>query len=144
MAYLSAEAVDSWLENSKFTVDSIDPNRELVCAQKVIGRLRGSYDTSTWVDESTSPPLVIQLVAMLYAAAHYRYHYSEDLEEGVGLNWAEWLEGSAEAYIASLLDGSIILEEGELTDTGLLRPAFYPNDESSIDDPAKFRMMMEF
>jgi hypothetical protein len=81
---------------------------------------------------------------MLYAAAVYRRQYSEDLVDGTGLNWAQWLEKSVEGYITSLLDGTIILDEAVLDDSGLRLPAFYPTDLSSIDDPAKFTMMTSF
>jgi hypothetical protein len=138
------EDVNSWIETSKLSVDGVETQVEVIAVNQVIGRLAARYDTSLWVNRASSPSLAIQLTAMLYAAAVYRRQYSEDLVDGTGLNWAQWLEKSVEGYITSLLDGTIILDEAVLDDSGLRLPAFYPTDLSSIDDPAKFTMMTSF
>jgi len=144
MSYLVPEDANSWLETTKLSVDIIEPQVEVVAVNQVIGRMAARYDVTLWVDRVGSPALVIQLTAMLYAAAIYRRQYSEDLVDGTGLNWAQWLEKSVEGYITSLLDGTIILDEDILDDSGLRLPAFYPTDMSSIDDPPKFTMMASF
>lgn len=125
--YLDPADVNNWFEGSKLTLDQINVGIETVAATTIVGRLTNAYDTSSWVDESTTPALVIQLIAMHYAAAYYRRAYSEDLVDGVGLNWAEWLERSVEGYITMILDGAIDLE-GE-TETGYGLPSFYPDDD---------------
>jgi hypothetical protein len=144
MSYLVPGDVDSWLESSKLSVPSIEPPVEVFAVNQVIGRLAARYDTSLWVDRASTPALPVQLIAMLYAAAAYRRQYGEDLVDGTGLNWAQWLEKSVEGYITSLLDGTIIIDQDVLDDSGLRLPAFYPNDMSSVCDPAKFTMMLSF
>jgi hypothetical protein len=135
---------NAWLESSKSTISDIEPQMEVFAVNQVVGALAARYDVTLWVDRAGSPDLVIQLIAMIYAAAYYRRQYSEDLADGTGLNWAQWLEQSVAGYITSLLNGTIILDEDVLDDSGLRLPAFYPTDMSSLDDPAKFTMMAEF
>ena len=144
--YLVPEDVNSWLETSKLSIDTsnIETQVETFAVNQVVGKLASRYDTVLWVNRAGTPALVIQLTAMLYAAAVYRRQYSEDLVDGEGLNWAQWLEKSVEGYLTSLLDGTIIIDGSILDDSGLRLPAFYPTDLSSIDDPAKFTMMASF
>lgn len=146
--HITPADVNYWLENTKLTVaDPLDAGVEAFATSKVIGRLAGAFETTTWVDPSTTPQLVKQLIAMLYAAATYRKSYSEDLEgDGVGLNWAEWLEQSVEGYLNMVFTGEITLTDPEIdiTGTNVGLPSFYPTDLSSVTEPPKFTMGAKF
>lgn len=145
MAHVGVEDVNTWLEPSKLSVSEIEPGLDVYATGLIVGALVARFDTTTWVDETTTPSLVKQLISMLYAAAFYRREYSEDLVDGTGLNWAQWLEQSAGGYVSQIVAGVIdIIGLPDGTDEGLALPAFYPTDESSIDDPAKFSMCMRF
>jgi hypothetical protein len=142
MARISAADVNGWLEGSKLTAtDPLVAGMESLATSRVLGRLAGQYDISGWTDEETTPDVVRQLIAMLYAAALYRKAYSEDLDDGVGLNWAQWLEQSVEGYLVMILEGVLDLEElGEAVLTSPF-PSFYPNDQAC---PPKFTMDASF
>lgn len=145
MAHVGVDDVNTWLEASKLSVSEIEPGLDVYATGLIVGALISRFDTTTWVDEATTPSLVKQLIAMLYAAAFYRREYSEDLVDGTGLNWAQWLESSAGGYVSQIVSGviDIIGLPGEV-DAGLALPAFYPTDESSIDEPAFFAVSMDF
>jgi hypothetical protein len=145
MSYLDAPDVNSWLEGTKLTLppaSTLDPGIETLVAGVVLGALGAKYDTTSWINKATTPPLVTSLIAMRYAAAIYRRQYSEDLTN-VDNHWAKWLEMTAEATAASIVDGPIDIPGVDPGEQGSLgNPLFWPNDASSVDDPAKFSMGM--
>lgn len=147
MAYLGTGDVQTWLEQTKLTVGEIEAALEQLFAGSVIGQMASRYDTTTWLDEGTTPSLVRQVVGMLYAAAIYRRQYSEDLQENPA--WPVWLETTANMMIAQIVSGVIDLPVVVTPEpTGLNEPIFYPNDESSnVDignDPPAFSMAKVF
>jgi hypothetical protein len=150
MAFLIHSDVNTWLEQTKLQLaeEDIKPGVDEVCRSRVFGRLATRYDTTTWTNRTTSPVLVVQLVAMLYAAETYREHYAEDLEgQGVGLNWAEWLETTVEGWLVDLTSGTVTLPDFEDVATGdVSGPVFYPNDTSTLmeESPIMFSVGMTF
>lgn len=149
MAYLTEPLVQNWLEQTKLDVVSVEPQLELTAKSVVLGRLKDVYDTSSWLDTASTPELVVQVMAMYYAAWFYRRQYSEDTDQTP--NYADWLEGLADSLLASIVDGSVDLPgfpplEG--TDANG-SPDFYPKDNNYDDtgvrvDDAVFSMGMKF
>jgi hypothetical protein len=145
MAYLDADMVNSWLEGSKLNVEApLDATIEGFVAARVLGALAQRYDVATWTNDVSTPALVRQIMAMLYAAALYRRQYSEDLDTTPA--WPVWLEQNATDTLTRISDGSIVLDDATIIEviTGLTSPVFYPTDISDTDDPRAFSMSMEF
>lgn len=151
MAYLAHSDINAWLENTKLQLvaEDVEAGVDEVMRSRVFGRLSTRFDTTGWTTRTNSPVLVVQLVAMLYAAETYREHYSEDLGgEGTGLNWAEWLETTVEGWLNDLTSGVVTLPEFEdvLEGTSISGPVFYPNDMSTLmeESPVMFGVGMTF
>jgi len=144
MAYLEANDVQAWLEQTKLTVhEPLDAAMESLHSQRVLGVLATRYDVTLWTDGASTPALVVQLIAMLYAASFYRRQYSEDL--GNDPAWPVWLEKTAGDTLALIQSGGInIIDVIVEVDTGLQQPAFYPNDLADETDPRSFTMSVTF
>ena len=144
MSILSPDDVNAWLEDTKLTVEApLDAQIENLHEQRVLGVLARRYDVTTWIDGSSTPALIVQLVAMLYAATVYRRQYSEDLTSDPA--WPVWLESTANETLALILSGGLnILGPVIEISTGQLSPVFYPNDLSELDDPRAFTMQQVF
>ena len=139
--HISVADVQTWLEPVKSNIDSIDPTMEQHISGLVLGRLLDSFShsllpLSAWVDEASTPLLVRQAIAMLYAAWYYDRQYSEvAAKEGAGFGTAygALLRQSVEQLIAGLISGAILLQEEQPSGPTTV-PLFYPDDVSSTDD----------
>lgn len=140
--YLDTSAVQEWLEETKLTVDVIEVGLDSLSKSKVFGVLSARYDVSQWTTIAASPSLVVQLVAMSYAAGFYRRQYSEDLDSNPA--WPVWLEQTVQNTLNQIIDGSLDLLDTTTETTSPSQPVFYPNDASSVDDPAAFSMGQVF
>jgi len=136
--HIAAAEVNAWFEPSKLSlsVDEFTKNPENVQLEsqivtQVFSRLRAVFDTSTWVDNATTPKLVKSICAMLIAAWIYDRVYSENAELEETATYAELLRRTAEANIQMLLSGMIVLEENPTAAAGIGQPSFFPNDLSS-------------
>lgn len=148
MAYLVVADVQTWIEESKLTVSSVDTGLEAVASSKVIARLSELYDTSLWLDVASTPVLVRQVMAMFVAAWTYRRQYSEDTDESP--NYADWLENLGNTLLDDLANGLVTLPGVDPIGGGLdSGPDFYPRDTNydsygrATDEPA-FKMSMGF
>jgi hypothetical protein len=149
MARIEKSDVQGWVEKSKLPIETLDAAMLTQLEAQIIGRLGGSFDTSSWTDHTNTPTLVKSVIAMTYASWHYNRAYSEDQE---ALNdYALWLLGRANDLLTGIIDGSIIIDGVVPPETG--SPSFYPNDNSSALDPtcddtslgdAKFSMGSRF
>jgi hypothetical protein len=137
--HISQQDAQAWLEKSKLTLSSLESGLEGQIATQVLGRIAQAYDTSAWVDSSTTPPMVRSIIAMYYAAWLYSKTYSED---ETGSNWyADQLRTMADALVLGIIDGTTdigVVPDTTLAGTG---PAYYPSDLSSAqtttaDDPS--------
>lgn len=133
MAHFTLPEANAWLESTKLTLTTIDPDLEKQLAEQVLARLRGTFDSaSTWTNEASTPTLVRSIIAMLYCAAVYERSYGDNHEDTN--NYAGLLRSAAESNIVGLITGVLELTE----DTGNLdsgTPAFYPTDVSSAACP---------
>lgn len=135
MSVLTTSSVQGWLERTKLTVTEIDTDLETHFVNIVFSSLAHMYDTSGWTSTANTPPLVITIISMKYAARFYARAYSEGPGDS---KYANRLDKDAEDLISSLSDGSIMLPSVEVENDST--PSFYPNDLSSVDDPASFSM----
>lgn len=129
-----AEA-QAWVEATKFTIPDIttSPNSDLLAEieEEVIARVNSAYDTSTWVDATSTPKLVRVAIAKKFVAWAYRRAYSESLGE-VDATYSMLLDVNAETIIQGIVDGSIEIPNIPVV---IGEPIFYPNDTSSAMEP---------
>lgn len=153
MSYLSKEQVQSWLNDDKYPLVTVNENYETTAVAVVLGKLSQRYDTSVWTDGVTTPKLVVSIISMLVAAYEMRQVASE--EDG-RTSHAEWLEKRAMELTTDIVDGCIDLP-GVDTDPGSDLgggPLFWPTDASTalaeecswdpLASPKVFRVGMEF
>jgi hypothetical protein len=152
MARITLQEAQAWAEGTKFTLPSLTgTNLDLLLQieEEIVSRVASAFDTSTWVNDTTTPRLVRVAIAKKFVAWAYRRQYSESITEQDAA-YASLLEENSETIVLGLVDGSIELP-GVTSATD--EPAFYPTDASSLmeattDDPslgpAKFSMGMVF
>lgn len=135
MAHITVADAQVWLEGTKAHLTSLDTGLETQISTLVLGRLADTFAatvTSTWVDNNTTPEIVKQVIAMMYAGWYYDRQYSE-MVAAEGTSYGMVLREYAETLIEGLISGSIILVEVPPGQPETL-PEFYPNDASSTSD----------
>lgn len=137
MARITVREANAWVERTKFQFqtplaqDQSDLLEQI--EEEVLARIDTSaYDTSTWLDSTTTPRLVRVAIAKKFVAWVYRRQYSEDLGDN-DASYAMQLEANAETIITGIVDGSIEIPSEPTTNAGT--PVFYPTDESSASEP---------
>jgi hypothetical protein len=137
MTVITVPEVKGWVETTKLPINQLDLNFLPQLEAEVFARLGAVYDTTLWLDPTTTPAIVRVVITKLYAAWIYDRAYSEN--QGVTNDYAAMLRSNAEMLITGLIDGTI--EIPGVTPTSSPDPAFYPNDASSAlapttDDPS--------
>jgi hypothetical protein len=56
--HISLAEAQAWLEGSRITLGQADTELEASASEIVFSQLRGRFDVSPWVDETTTPKLV--------------------------------------------------------------------------------------
>ncbi len=135
---ITSADVQVWLEPTKLRIDSGDSLAEEIPASEIVlSKLATRFDTSGWIDETDTPDLVRQVIAMLVASFRYNSIYSET--EDAGNPYADKLKDMADNLIMGILDGSIDLIDEPLQGpavTGTLE--FFPTDKTGADDLSPF------
>jgi hypothetical protein len=153
MARVTQPAVKSWTENTKMGnalgIASLDTELLDQLESEILGRLAGAgYTTETWLDSTTTPPIVRTAIAKKYVSWLIDRQYSEDEELNA---YAARLDANAESILEGLIAGTMVIPG--TPETGIGQPSFYPNDDSSAatptyDDPSlgpsKFSMGQVF
>lgn len=134
MARITVKQAQSWSEKTKLPITELDTDLLTQIENQVLGTLAQGFDTSTWLDASTTPPIVQQILSMLYVSWFYNRQYSED-QEHVNV-YATLLRAEAEALMVGLLDGSIIMPGQPISTAD--GPSFYPTDSSSAQEPTSY------
>jgi len=134
MAHVVVADCQTWLENTKANLTNLDLNLENQISTNVLGRLASSYNdptfgVSTWIDNTTTPQLVKQIIAMIYAGWFYDRQYSE-MVAAEGPSYGTVLRNYAETLIEGLNAGTIELAEIQPNEPNV-GAVFYPTDISS-------------
>lgn len=147
MAHITTADVNAFADGRKITIAALDAALEGTQSTQVFARLSQIYNTSTWVDENTTPTLVKSIIAMLYVGWLFQRTYSEDTNIS---NYGTLLIAEATTLLDGLVAESIVIPNLPIgQNTGLSQPSFYPDDlssaaETTYDDmslgPAKFTM----
>lgn len=123
---------NAWLESTKLTLSAIDPELERQISSLILGRLAPVFDTSSWLNDQSTPALVRTIIAMNYVAWVYDKNYSDDAEDNA---YARLLRQYADVNMAALIAGDIELAEAPEANDEITKPAFFPNDVSSANEP---------
>jgi hypothetical protein len=127
VTYLTQPKVQQWLETTKCEIDFIDPELETSTRDLVLGRVAARYDVTGWLDESTTPSLVLDLIAMYYAGLWYNRQFSEDSDSFNG--WGAFLVRTAQTQLDEIANGTVDLTDVViLPDPTLTQPLFWPTD----------------
>jgi hypothetical protein len=130
--HISVDEANAWVDSTKLAVSSIDANLEQQVTASIFARLLGTFDTTTWINTSTTPQIVRTIIAMYYISWIYDRAYSDDAESNA---YAALLRQYADANIAGLVAGTIELAELPDANAGVSSPTFFPTDFSSSQEP---------
>lgn len=130
MSYVSVKDIQSWLQNTKFDVTSVDSRRETFAVNHIFGKLSQRYDTTIWTDDTDTPSVVLSLISMWMAASHLRIAASE--EDGL-VSYADWLDLTVTGTCDSIVSGAVDIEGIAEDSTSSLGGAaeFLPNNSST-------------
>jgi hypothetical protein len=150
VSYLSVSDIQSWLQQSKYPISSVDAGLEAAAISYVFGEIGQRYDTSSWVSAATTPSIIKIILAMQVAAYELRKAAGE--EDG-RTTYADALEARLGKMCDAIVSGAIVLNGVPFSDTGTLGlgPAFFPADGDNLREttdpdyaPAYFSMSHEF
>lgn len=136
MAVIELSDVQAWLEQTKFTITTVDAELELSARTLAFSTVAVHYDTSAWTDETDTPELIKSIIAMLVAAWQYDRQYAE--EDIEGSSYSQRLEERAMMILNGIADGTLSLGTGPDDSVDVTSPAFWPTDASTLladDDP---------
>jgi hypothetical protein len=135
VAHIVTSDVQTWLESTKLSISTIEPNLEATVSAEVLGRLTETYSqfVPLWVDSTSTPQIVKQIIAMYYASWIFDRAYSEVVTNESQVSYGATLRGWATALMASVITGSVAIAEIEPNQPAVA-PIFYPTDASSTWD----------
>jgi hypothetical protein len=133
VAHISVSDAQAYATPRKLDLGtSLDGDLENSVATQVLAQLHSAYNTTTWVDESTTPVLVQSIIGMYYVAWYYQRTYAEDTGTAT---YADRLLRWAQMLINGILAGNTALVDVPVGSSTYGEAAFYPNDQSSRTDP---------
>lgn len=151
MAHIDLLDAQAWADNVKLGLGTIDVALEAQVATEAFAKIAAApYNTTLWVDSTTTPKLVKSIVSMMYVSWIFQRTYSEDNNIS---NYALLLMQRAEGLIVKIVDGTLDLPETGIDSKATIGAAFYPNDISTFLQPtltdaslgpAAFSMGMRF
>jgi hypothetical protein len=122
----------AWAERTKLDLGtSLEGWLESQVSSQVLARVAQAYDTSSWVDETTTPQLVRTIIAMRYIAWIYARTYSDNSD---GDSYSDLLLSQSDAMLQNIIDGVTVIPDEDPT-SDLSEPMFYPTDVSSASEP---------
>jgi hypothetical protein len=132
MTHISQREVQTWLEQTKLSLENVEDDLEAQIAVQALSRIAQAYDVSGWTTAANTPQIVRSVLAMLYAAAFYNRAYSEDQSDTN--DYARMLASMANDIIDGIINGDVVIIEVPQPTT-LGTPSFYPTDASSAAQP---------
>lgn len=140
MAYFLLSDVNQWLARSKYDARIIEPEVEKAVKDAGFGIVSLRYNTTTWVDQATTPRLVWTALSMIYAAWWLQRQIGDDTEAEIGQTYPIRLEARGMAILNGIATELIDLPEADPDPelVGYKTALFFPTDESTQlaeDDP---------
>jgi hypothetical protein len=99
---------------------------------EVLGNVASVADTSTWIDNDTTPGLVKTIIAKLYVAWLIDRQYSEDEDLSA---YAALLRASAMALQTAIVNSDIDLPGSSDDTAGDGLPSGFPTDTDPVEGP---------
>lgn len=127
MARITPVEAQGWGERTKLDLSTLDTALCTQIEEEVLSRISSIYDTTTWLDQTSTPRLIRVIIAKMYVAWFYDRQYSENQDQGN--DYAKLLKDNAEMLITGIIDGTITIP-GTTQDSNSL-PGYYPSDASS-------------
>lgn len=130
MTHVTPDEVQQWIQDSRLSIDAVDPVLDNTAHARVVAALALRYDTTTWVNVGTTPTLVRAIESMLQAATIINRAHAETMDEvdAYGVH----LESSAIDLLGGLADGSIILDDTPNSgDYASGQPSVWPTDTAT-------------
>src|SRR5262245_57756893 len=137
MPRITIDDARAWAEVTKLNLQALDLDLLSQLEEEILALIGTVYDTSGWVDKSSTPRLVQVIIAKMYVGWVYNRAYSENQTE---VNeYAEQVKENADMILAGIIDGTIKIPN--VTPINSQTASFYPNDASSsmeptLDDPS--------
>lgn len=134
MSFITLEEAQTWGENTKLRLGSLEDGLVTQVATQVLSRIALAYNVTGWTSNTNTPSLVRSVIAMMYVSWLYDRTYSED--EPNSNAWAVRLAEMADALIEGIVSGTIDLTDDDTTGTLQGTSAsYYPTDASSAQVP---------
>ena len=134
VAHISLEEAQQWFQSTKLQLEAIDAELEATASAMVLGHLADSYDTTTWVDSTSTPSLVRKIISMLHGAWLYNRVVSEQQVENA-ITYGDRLERAAMTLLESVAAGNVVLTdttEVNLQDASTAME-FWPTDAATAN-----------
>jgi hypothetical protein len=123
------------LETTKLSISSIEPTLELDVSSEVLGRLGETFYAYVplWIDNTTTPALVKQIMAMYYASWVYDRSFAEVETNESQVSYGATLRAWASKLLTDMISGGVTVAE-ILPGGPNSSIVFYPTDASSTTD----------
>jgi hypothetical protein len=134
-AHITTSDVQAWLESTKLSVTTIEAVLEADASTEVLGRLDSTYGmyVPLWIDSTSTPQIVRQVIAMYYASWIYDRSYSEVETNEASVSYGAVLRAWAMTLLNDIIRGAVSIVEIEPSSPATA-PVFYPTDASSTED----------
>ena len=111
MAYIDVQLANAWTDKDRFNLTAIDVNLENQIASQVIERASQAFDTATWENSATTPPIILSIIAMIYTG-RYGQSKTQDNISGIDNYWTKLVE-DANKILENLIIGEITLRDDD-------------------------------
>ena len=109
--YLTTQMVQAWVNTGKVTwATTVDAEFANQIASQVLAKAARSFDTSTWHDDSTTPSLILSIIAMIYVGRKFQEVYGDD---SLNSDYGTALITDANNMLENLVSGDLILTDAD-------------------------------
>lgn len=110
--YLTTDLVLAWSNGDKVTwADTVDESLDSQIASQVLAKAARAFDTTTWIDNDTTPDLILSIIAMIYVGRKFQELYGED---SLNSDYGSALVTDAFNMLQNLIDGDLILLDEDM------------------------------
>lgn len=111
MPYIDATLANAWTDGDRLNLTDINVKLENQIAAQVIQRASRAFDTATWENSATTPPIILSIIAMIYTG-RYGQSKTQDNISGIDNYWTKLVE-DANRILDNLIIGEITLRDDE-------------------------------
>ena len=129
MTYLGINDINALGDKTKLLFSTVDPDLESSVALEIFSQVGQVHDTTIWLSPTTTPKLVLKILAMFYVGWYYERVYSEDDAPN---NYGLLLVARGQRLIDGIIAGTVELIDITVPAKNNEQPDFYPTDASSL------------